>query len=194
MHHEVTVTFPEIVELLNELSVIHEIGNLQSWRGENLGRERAIGRKIFWSSTTHEKYAFHYGGRKEIQFNIGCDLLDWFRYGVAFSFESGPYFDEENYKKLFAKVQRYNEYFIEHRKKFASYSGFTQKKGKIVALYAADLIPEVEYKNHKRSTFFFIGKYFNKKVNEITTDDCHTILETFDELFDLYKFVESTKI
>jgi len=186
------MTFNNIVDLLNELSVGYEIGKLQSWRQKNKGRKRAIGRKIFWRSTTKEKYAFHYGGRTEIQFNIGFDLLEKFRYGIAFSLETSQFFHDV--ELFYPKIERYNVYVRKHRNKFDSFSGFTQKKLGVVAEYPADVIPEEQYKNHQKKTFFFIGKYFNKKVNEITTDDCHTILETFDELFDLYKFVESTKI
>lgn len=182
------MTFNQIVDLLNELSVGYKFGELQSWRQKNNGLKRSVGNKIFRRSTTKEKYAFHYGGRKEIQFNIGYDLLGKFRYGVAFSLEKSRFFND--FSPFYPKIERYNDYFLKNRSMFESYSGFTQKKGVVVSEYAAKVIPKEEYTNQNR-TFFFIGKYIEKNIADFTHDDCHIILKTFDDLLDLYLYVES---
>lgn len=53
--------------------------------------QRARGRAIGDSRTTFDSYAFHVGGRTELQFNIGLESGDEdLRYGVAFSLENQP--------------------------------------------------------------------------------------------------------
>jgi hypothetical protein len=65
------------------------IGFLQEIRVALKSLSRRPGHDIFSSRTTNHNYAFHNGGRSELQFNIG-DLADTrgFRFGVAFSFET----------------------------------------------------------------------------------------------------------
>jgi hypothetical protein len=75
---------------LNSRARAHPIGSLQELRVSLRGLSRQAGHDLFSSQTTKDNYAFHRGGRSELQFNIG-DLSDprGFRFGVAFSFEPG---------------------------------------------------------------------------------------------------------
>src|SRR4051812_955450 len=66
------------------------IGDLQGLRKELKGHSRRVGGQIFGTQTVFERWAFHLGGRRELQFNIGFEgtgRAEIFRYGVAFSFE-----------------------------------------------------------------------------------------------------------
>lgn len=186
------MTLHEIVDVINELSVEYKIGKLQHIRKEIKDLQNLPCKTIFANASVFEKYAYHYGGRTELQFNIGCDHFEKFRFGVAFSLESSQSLPDVSI--LYPKIERYNQYFRKHRSKFGSYSGFTEKKQVVVAEYSAGIIPEDEYTNNQNSTFFFIGKYIDKKIGDITAKDCRTVLKTFDDLLDLYLYVESSNI
>jgi len=62
-----------IAEKLNALSGDYEIGGLQELRKSIKNFSRRPGRHIFSAQTTHDDWAFHHGGRSELQFNIGKD-------------------------------------------------------------------------------------------------------------------------
>lgn len=182
------MTLYEIADVLNELSAQYKIGKLQFIRKEIKGFQRLPCTTIFTEVTTFEKYAYHFGGRKELQFNIGYDPTTDFRFGIAFSLETSQSLPDVSL--LYPKIERFNDYFRKNRKKFDSYSAYTEKKCVIVSQYSANVITVEQYKNHQNSTFFFIGKYIGKKIEDITAKDCRKILETFDDLLDVYLYVE----
>ena len=64
----------KIAEELNQQAQNHPIGKLQEIRA-GLNRKRRLGKDIFSTKTIIEKnnYAFHNGGRAELQFNIGLE-------------------------------------------------------------------------------------------------------------------------
>jgi hypothetical protein len=73
---------------LNARSRAHPIGALQEIRASLKGLSRKPGHNIFSPQTTKSDWAFHHGGRFELQFNIGeISDIRGFRFGVAFSFE-----------------------------------------------------------------------------------------------------------
>src|SRR6266404_7641368 len=79
-----------IAKKLNELAPPHPIGKLQDIRTQLKKLNRQPGDKIFSTYTIFDDWAFHHGGRTELQFNIGYadgENSDYLRYGVAFSFE-----------------------------------------------------------------------------------------------------------
>ncbi|HLE30444.1 MAG TPA: hypothetical protein VI793_20140, partial [Anaerolineales bacterium] len=81
----------EIAERINIKAADYRMGRFQSLRKELKGLSRVSSHKIFTNQTIHEKWAFHLGGRKEMQFNIGLERLDktqFFRHGVAFSLKT----------------------------------------------------------------------------------------------------------
>src|SRR2546422_5401166 len=85
-----SLNIPDIEKKLKELAPPHQIGKLQDIRKQLKPLKRRAGNKIFRKDTTHNDWAFHYGGRTELQFNIGYadrDNNDDLRHGVAFSFE-----------------------------------------------------------------------------------------------------------
>src|SRR5262245_35453650 len=85
-----TLNIPRIARKLNKLAPGHPIGSLQDIRAQLKKLNRRPGNKIFSVHTTFDDWAFHHGGRKELQFNIGYadgDKNDDLRHGVAFSFE-----------------------------------------------------------------------------------------------------------
>lgn len=65
--------------------------NLQRLRAEARGLKR-ISRTIFGPRLKGDYWTFHHGGRDELQFNVGLDVMTdrtrAFRAGVAFSFKT----------------------------------------------------------------------------------------------------------
>ncbi|HEV7397310.1 MAG TPA: hypothetical protein VGN86_12425 [Pyrinomonadaceae bacterium] len=82
-------SIPAIADKLSELARRHHIGELQAIRKTLKKLKIQPGTKIFNTQSTFDDYAYHYGGRAELQFNIGHADDGYYnlRHGVAFSFE-----------------------------------------------------------------------------------------------------------
>lgn len=78
------------------------------------GRSKVASWRMFDPRTTKGYYAYHYGGRDELQFNIGFEEKndEWFRYGVAFSLEPSRTLPDP-VTALRRKIDRFNQ-FIAH--------------------------------------------------------------------------------
>lgn len=185
------MTMKNITDKLDELSVGYKIGELQDIRWKLKGFKNQLPRKIFGKGVKDD-YAFHRGGRLEFQFNIGYDLeFRKFRYGVAFSLETSNFV--RDIRSLYPKVERFNEYFRKNPEKFLEYQTFSTVNLKYIGTMEPVKVFEKEFYTKSTKTFIFIGKFFDKKIDEITTEECHTILETFDDLLDVYLYVETEK-
>ena len=101
--------FRSYIKKLNEAAHSHLIGGLQDIRAELHNKQRS-GEKIFNLKYITDSYAFHYGGRKELQFNVAIDGLDddQLRSGVAFSFETNQTLPEIGV--LIPKVKLFNDF------------------------------------------------------------------------------------
>ena len=183
------MTIPELAEELNRQSVDFKIGNLQEMRVNLHGLKRAPCRGIFGTQTIHEGYAFHVGGRKELQFNIGQELIDdveMIRYGIAFSLELSQRLPKID--PLLPKIRRFNSYVNEHHEDLAGFSMWHYKKTKgnkaprsedrpVGPIVDALLQPGV---------FVMLGKRV-----EIENIDIREILAAFDSLLLIYGYVET---
>src|SRR5258708_8376548 len=89
-----------------------DIGQLQEIRRQLKPHARVAGNSIFTHQTIFEgplnAYAFHYGGRQELQFNVGIEP-GGIRHGVAFSFEPSQSLPDP-VRILTPKVRRFNEF------------------------------------------------------------------------------------
>jgi len=170
----------EIAEYINELSSGYEIGKLQSIRKEIKGLSRKPGSKIFNDASISEKgWAFHYGGRTELQFNIGFEE-EGFRYGIAFSLETSQSLPDVSI--LYPKIAKLNDIIREHPEYFNNYSMWywQEKRSKISHVFT--ISDEIMTPN----TFIFIGK-----IDDGDELNYHNILSTFDDLLKIYIVVES---
>jgi hypothetical protein len=83
-----SLNIPANADKLNELAPPHPIGKLQDFRTQLKKLRRRPGDKIFSAQTTSDYWAFHRGGRTELQFNIGYEHgenNEDLKHGVAFS-------------------------------------------------------------------------------------------------------------
>lgn len=184
----------DVAENINKLSKNFEMSNFQSRRQVIHKLSRIPAHQIFSKRTIFDKkdkYAFHYGGRSEIQYNIGYEEdSKVFRYGLAFSLESSQSL-KDPIGKLKPKIERFNEYFLKYPDKFYDiqlwyYRKSKRSKNERVRVIDVTLIQD--------KTFIFIGKYFEKAIAELDEKDYKEILRTFDKLLDVYEYVETNNI
>jgi hypothetical protein len=179
-----TLDIARIAGELNERARAHPIGRLQSIRKAMKGFQREPSKDIFTRQTIHDGWAFHHGGRSELQFNIGHespDGEDELRYGVAFSFELSQTLPDIDV--LVPKARRFGEYLQMYPDHFADMRMWHHRDGIRSGDYAPGaILPELV----TPGVFVFFGK--RQPEAEI---DYEAILTDFDRLLPLYEYVES---
>jgi hypothetical protein len=161
----------------------YTIGQLQTIRA-TLHRKRRTGTRLFAARTVHERWAFHDGGRTELQFNIGLEDDEdgpMVRFGVAFSLKPSRTYPD--LAPLFRKMRFFNEYLSSYPHAFADMSMWSwngEDRG-------SDIAPRpIEPEEAQTGRFIFLGLR-----DPIPALDFDKILRTFDRLLPLYRFVES---
>jgi hypothetical protein len=176
-------TIYQIAAQLNRQAAGYAIGKLQEIRAQLKGR-RTPTRSIFTKATISEDWAFHLGGRSELQFNIGLETLggvDYLRHGVAFSLETSRTLPSIDI--LVPKIKLFNEFLGDNGEALSEFDMWHWMDGKrsdshLPFAVSADLI--------RPKTFIFLGS-----LQPIAQVDHAKILADFDLLLPLYKFVES---
>lgn len=161
-----------------------EIGRLQEIRRELKGKKRLPHRSIFHPDTIKEDegYAFHYGGRHEIQFNIGFEGAI-FRHGIAFSFE--PSQTLPNIQVLVPSVRRFNEFLAIYPQEFADMVMWHWDHGARSTDHPpAPITPDLV----RNKVFVFLGR-----VQQPGQIDFDLIVQDFQRLLPLYRFVEGSQ-
>ena len=174
----------DIVDEVNQRAVGRPIGDLQDWRKTNRGLARKAAHHVFGKTPTGD-YAFHIGGRDELQFNIGIETLiedGDLRFGVAFSFEPSQLLPD--IAPLVPKVALFNEYLRAHREDFNGLG--TWHHPPEPDRIAPDRPGPVEEALVRRGVFVFLGA-----LGRSAAPDYDAILDTLDGLLPLYRFVES---
>jgi len=169
---------------LNTRARTHPIGMLQDIRTNLKQLSHRPGQDIFSSQTIHDDWAFHHGGRSELQFNIGVENVAGvaeLRHGVAFSFETSRTLPSINV--LIPKVRLFNDFIRLYPELYCDMQMWHyQKKGRSVNYMPIPIPPE----HVKEGIFVFLGKC--QPIDQI---DHEKILRDFDRLLPLYRYVES---
>ena len=71
-----------IANKINEMLTEYELGNLQEFRKNSFFITSSL-KVCIWPKGVKKDWGAHFGGRAELQFNIGFENNS-FRYGVAF--------------------------------------------------------------------------------------------------------------
>lgn len=179
----------QIAEKLNDKAKREnfEISNLSSLRKKYLGKKK-LPHKIFSNHTIFNEYAFHHGGRDEMQFNIGNEEFYsgkiFLRYGLCFSLEasqslSNPIRDLEPFRKRFDQcVETYPNFFD-------GFEMWYYQNGKRYGNFSAQKIPDEWF---QLKTFICIGNIIEKPLSELNDIDLTEILNGFDSLLPIYQF------
>jgi hypothetical protein len=172
-----------LADAVNSQASNYAIGELQRLRTTLKDFKRVPGSAIFSAQTTFDDWAFHHGGRSELQFNIGAEQVgkaSIIRYGVAFSFETSrtlPTIDV-----LVPKVQLFNEYVRTNSDLLSGFEMWHFQDGIRSANRAPTPIPADLVRD---GTFIFLGAY-----SLSDSVDASDALSTFDRLLPLYRFTE----
>ena len=174
--------FRKFVDELNDAATSHEIGKLQLIRAQLHGKQQS-GERLFRPPTITDEWACHYGGRAELQFNIGYDGLDgeMIRSGVAFSFETSrsyPVIDP-----LIDKAKLFNDFLRINPSLYGDMRMWHWRDGTRSSETPPGPIPA---ESAVEGVFLFLGNLRN--VSEVTHD---AILGDMDRLLPLYKYIES---
>jgi len=178
----VPIDIKAVADQLNMHAKTHAIGELQTIRAKLRGFARRPGTDIFSPQTIHEDWAFHHGGRSELQFNIGKEANgSELRHAVAFSFETSRTLP--SIETLIPKARRFNDYMQLYPSAYADmrmwyYQNDERSPNYHPKAVTAELV--------KDGTFVFFGK--RQPSDNI---DYEIILKDFDRLLPLYKYVES---
>jgi hypothetical protein len=174
-------------EKINDAAHSFRVGKIQQFRAKIHGR-RSRTSKIFSPQTTFETewggFAFHDGGRTELQYNVGVyNAGRSCRYGVAFSFERTQTLPDPI--SLWPKVERFNEWVRTSGKlltgyKMWHYDPTTDER-------SDDYSPrEIGKELVDVSAFVFLGKEIAQSKMDVDR-----VLQDLNTLYPLYQFVES---
>ncbi|CAG9268295.1 conserved hypothetical protein [Paraburkholderia unamae] len=179
-----SITIPQVAEQLNQRAEGYEIGKLQHLRVKLKKLRRLPSRKLFHAATIADDWAFHYGGRAELQFNIGMEQSDgkkYIRHGVAFSLE--PSQTLPSIDLLLPKMRLFNEFLRTEFNAPADFRMWHFRKS-----VRSDSHPPTPLSHDLFQTGIFVFMGVLVPVDELDID---RILRDFDLLLPLYTFVES---
>lgn len=134
-----------------------------------------------------EQYAFHHGGRDEIQFNVGEEVIGGekvTRVSLSFSLEPSqslhhPVDELERFRRSFNYCLKIHPEFFRGFKMWYYRDGFRYGN------YAVQEIPEDWF---QINTFISLGVIIEKPLSQLNEADYSTILEDFDKLLPIYQF------
>lgn len=176
----------DIAYKINELCEGHEIERLQDFRKRTTGSFRTYGIFSAAGIKVDDGYAFHDGGRKELQFNISNDE-GFFRYGVAFSLEPSQSLPDP-VAILEPRIERFNRFVKDNPTFFSEYSmWYWQNDNRSSDMKVQEIGDDLITNN----TFIFIGNKIDKPIEKLSSSSYKKILETFDHLYTLYRYVQS---
>jgi hypothetical protein len=171
-----------IANNLNIYSEKYKIGKLQEIRKKIKGLKRSHTSKIFSSVTifNDKYYAFHDGGRTEIQYNIGIEEVeehDWLRYGLAFSLEPGQTIPDVSV--LYPQILQFNILFRTNPALFKDYKMWACT---LDGRTDIDPIHEIYSSLIQPHNFIFFGK-----LMDLSNINYNEILVTFDNMLLIYE-------
>jgi hypothetical protein len=163
----------------------YQLGRLQALRKELRRLARPRGRRIFSDRSTSDTWAFHSGGRDELQFNIGLDEFDdgsgAVRAGVAFSLE--PSQSLPDWTVLLPHIARFNDILRERPETFGDLAMWCWQGDHRSADLPVGPVPDALV---QRGAFVFLGARVAPG-----SADADWVLRTFDQLLPLYLEVQT---
>ncbi|WP_221076306.1 hypothetical protein [Agarivorans aestuarii] len=172
----------DIANKINSEAHNYKVGKLQDIRKNIQKLKRLPSKQLFDYRTVFEEWGWHYGGRKELQFNIGIEGTE-LRYGVAFSLECSQSLPDIDV--LIPKISLFNEYMSEFGDHFSELRMW-HFEGARSSDYMPSPIPQ---ENVREGLFIFLGG-----KQDITKINYQLVLETLDRLLPLYLYTEKQPI
>ncbi|HYR91053.1 MAG TPA: hypothetical protein VE422_43755 [Terriglobia bacterium] len=174
----------QLAEALNQEATGFQIGNLQQLRMQLHRGERPAAKSIFDRRTIQDHYAFHVGGRTELQFNVatfereGATVV---RDGVAFALE--PSQTLPTIEPLLPKIERFNDYVRSNPEDFYGFRMWHHTDGR---LYPDHAVIPIDDELIVEGNFIMVGRWVPPSQVSI-----QQFLSDFDRLLPLYIYTES---
>lgn len=174
----------QMVLEINQRAAVHRIGTVQTLR-RSFANSRRQPEKRFLNEGDGSTYAFHTGGRHELQFNVGLDqhfFPSGVRYGVAFSFETSM--SHRTIEDLLPKAALFNDFMRMNQEHYNDLGMWSKsRRNGFSAISRPHIIG-----SHlaKIGTFVFLGKTIAQ--SDLDLDD---VLTTLDRLFQVWHFIET---
>lgn len=178
-----------IIERIEDLAFEHPFGELPELR-KRLKALKHTHRRIFYTPRSTEttkanwSYAFHYGGRRELQFNVGFeDNGKTLRYGAGFSFQGSR--NLTSLAVLKEPVERFNRFVKKNPAYLSRFSMWNYQHGRD----RSERLPvrPIPDELFRWGVFVFVG---NTQPANRRSIDYDRILDDLDWLVPLYEFVE----
>lgn len=189
---EVEIPKLPLEKILDRLQVMvgnHPIAFLQDLRKVLRNLKRRPSRRVFSSMHVSDKgdWAFHSGGQDELQFNLGIEQFGtqlMLRHGLAFSIEPSRTFPGDSIlTALTTKVRHFNEYLALHPEGYSDFRMWHYFKKKRSHDYP---VGQIHSERVALDNFIVLGK-----LQDFSNPDLELVLQDFDRLLALYKYVES---
>ena len=176
----------KFVNKINESAKHYKIGQLQEIRRELKKKRRLPSSNIFRYDPDHSDYVFHWGGRAELQFNIGFSDKDTLRYGIAFNSKKDHTLTDRS--SLDLKIRRLKEYIHNHPSNFRDlkFLRYYEDTGKNVHQGKVGVITEKMIGDLTSCDMFYFWGRFERR-DKIRPED---VLRLFDRLLPAYEYVE----
>ena len=178
-----------VVEKIEHLAREHSSGQLPALRTKLKGLDRTERRIFFYVSDVKPSgenwsYAFHRGGRREMQFNVGLeDGGKALRYGVGFSFQRSQRLTDLN--DLRSSLLRFNRFVKRNPAYLSRFSMWSYDGGR----GRSDRLPVTPIPSElfRWGVFVFVGSIQPARERYL---DYGRILDDLDWLMPVYKHVE----
>ena len=177
-----------ITDTLEPLLKQRRVGQLQEFRKRLRGLKRCSS-SLFTRKTIFGNYAYHHGGRTELQFNLGLESEKeqlFLRHGVAFSFQKSQGFTD--LKGLDPWVRAFNSFFEASPRAYANLHLWEWRGDKRGLERPAGRVPSEWV---REGSFVFLGT--RQSVSD-RPPNLDRICDDIDHLFPLYQHVAITAI
>jgi len=182
-------TLHDVAMVINQRAKNYQIGKLHQIRkqiGKDFYTHKLFSKK---SSKIGKEFAFHSGGRREIQFNLGYHKdTNRFRFGLAFSLGKNITLPDP-IGTFRLRIIRFNEYLEKNIGKWKDLIMYYHLENKEPRSHFFP-IKLIDEKLIQIDRFIFFGKYIEKTPDELDENDLDEILSTFDRLLEIYLYVE----
>jgi len=167
---------------LNARSVGYRIGALQQIRQRVRSLARANGNRLFAPSSIKADYAFHTGGRAELQFNVGIEPIGptiRFRHVVAFSIQRSRSMPDTTV--MLPLIARFNEFLRLYPESYADLQMWVWHSDQV----GGDVTPApIGEAMTAEGSFICLGRHY-----PLEALDYDRVMTDFDRLLPLYEFI-----
>jgi len=180
----------EVIAKFNELVKTSPLSNFYARRAKIRGistRNRDLIIRKGKDSNDFAGYGFHWGGRDELQFNLGFDEDSFFRYGVAISLESGQDLPDP-VNALTPSINSLNTVISNNPRLFSGFSISYHYSDKRIHEKQVRLIPKEWI---KKQSFIFIGERVKLGSKGVDEKLLRRAVEVMSALLPVYELTET---